>query len=220
MSADLYGGKGSVSILSNQGLVVADSKRPEFIGQSLKGLLPGTGKRCWRMCKKARETAGSIRTPRKSKYRCRSIWAHRQAVGDFDPSAQGGGHEPGLGPGAGTAVTRRQEQHLAGLGRRRCLLAGIAGAVVCHSGKYVGPIREAAALAANISLGDFSRRLVQKSDDEVGQLSFALNDMSESLQRQVRVAERISEGDLDLEVRCCPPPTTPSANRWKKWSVT
>src|SRR3990167_582919 len=42
MSADLYGGKGSVSILSNQGLVVADSKRPELIGQSLKALLPDT----------------------------------------------------------------------------------------------------------------------------------------------------------------------------------
>src|SRR3546814_20729458 len=62
--------------------------------------------------------------------------------------------------------------------------------------KIVGPIREAAALAATISLGDFSRRLVQKSEDEVGQLSAALNDMSESLQRQVRVAERLSEGDL------------------------
>ncbi|EGH49671.1 histidine kinase, HAMP region: chemotaxis sensory transducer, partial [Pseudomonas syringae pv. pisi str. 1704B] len=40
-------------------------------------------------------------------------------------------------------------------------------------------------MAANISLGDFSRRLVQRSEDEVGQLSFALNDMSDSLQRQV-----------------------------------
>jgi methyl-accepting chemotaxis protein len=74
--------------------------------------------------------------------------------------------------------------------------------------KIVGPIREAAALAANISLGDFSRRLVQKTEDEVGQLSAALNDMSESLQRQVRVAERISEGDLDLEVRLSSPHDT------------
>jgi methyl-accepting chemotaxis protein len=74
--------------------------------------------------------------------------------------------------------------------------------------KIVGPIREAAALAANISLGDFSRRLVQQSEDEVGQLSFALNEMSESLQRQVRVAERISEGDLDLEVRLSSPHDT------------
>jgi methyl-accepting chemotaxis protein len=74
--------------------------------------------------------------------------------------------------------------------------------------KIVRPIRDAAALAANISLGDFSRRLVQQSEDEVGQLSFALNDMSESLQRQVRVAERISEGDLDLEVRLSSPNDT------------
>nr|BFE94205.1 hypothetical protein GCM10020185_47410 [Pseudomonas brassicacearum subsp. brassicacearum] len=80
--------------------------------------------------------------------------------------------------------------------------------MVCRGKKIVGPIREAAALAATISLGDFSRRLVQKSEDEVGQLSAALNDMSESLQRQVRVAERISEGDLDLEVRLSSPHDT------------
>nr|BFE94204.1 hypothetical protein GCM10020185_47400 [Pseudomonas brassicacearum subsp. brassicacearum] len=40
MSADLYGGKGTVSILSNQGLVVADSQRTDLIGQPIKALLP------------------------------------------------------------------------------------------------------------------------------------------------------------------------------------
>src|SRR3989344_1072424 len=40
MSAELYGGKGSVSILSAHGLVVADSRRPELIGQPIKNLLP------------------------------------------------------------------------------------------------------------------------------------------------------------------------------------
>ncbi len=85
--------------------------------------------------------------------------------------------------------------------------------------KIVGPIREAAALAANISPGDFFRRLVQQSEDEVGQLSFALNEMSESLQRQVRVAERISEGDLDLEVKLSSPHDT-LARHWRRWSAT
>lgn len=60
---------------------------------------------------------------------------------------------------------------------------------------------------------------MQETEDEVGQLSAALNDMSESLQRQVRVAERISEGDLDLEVRLSSPHDT-LGKSLEKWSVT
>ena len=208
MSADLYGGKGSVSILSNQGLVVADSKRPELIGQSLKALLPGTWEKVLANVQKGQgdsrlnpdsqeiEVQMPINLGRTGKPWAIVIHLPKAVV-------------------MSQAIALEQELQSRGLkssiwqvsvGVGVSLLALLA--LWFATAKIVGPIREAAALAANISLGDFSRRLVQKSDDEVGQLSFALNDMSESLQRQVRVAERISEGDLDLEVRLSSPNDT------------
>ncbi|WP_323145686.1 methyl-accepting chemotaxis protein [Pseudomonas marginalis] len=208
MSADLYGGKGSVSILSNQGLVVADSKRPELIGQSLKALLPGSWENVLSNVQKGRgdsrfnpdsqeiEVQMPINLGRTGKPWAIVIHLPKAVV-------------------MSQAIALEQELQSRGVkssiwqvsvGVGISLLALLA--LWFATAKIVGPIREAAALAANISLGDFSRRLVQKSEDEVGQLSFALNDMSESLQRQVRVAERISEGDLDLEVRLSSPNDT------------
>ncbi|MFL9677378.1 MULTISPECIES: methyl-accepting chemotaxis protein [Pseudomonas fluorescens group] len=208
MSADLYGGKGSVSILSNQGLVVADSKRPELIGQSLKALLPGSWENVLSNVQKGQgdsrfnpdsqeiEVQMPINLGRTGKPWAIVIHLPKAVV-------------------MSQAIALEQELQSRGVkssiwqvsvGVGISLLALLA--LWLATAKIVGPIREAAALAANISLGDFSRRLVQKSEDEVGQLSFALNDMSESLQRQVRVAERISEGDLDLEVRLSSPNDT------------
>jgi len=208
MSADLYGGKGSVSILSNQGLVVADSKHPELIGQSLKALLPGSWENVLSNVQKGQgdsrfnpdsqeiEVQMPINLGRTGKPWAIVIHLPKAVV-------------------MSQAIALEQELQSRGVkssiwqvsvGVGISLLALLA--LWLATAKIVGPIREAAALAANISLGDFSRRLVQKSEDEVGQLSFALNDMSESLQRQVRVAERISEGDLDLEVRLSSPNDT------------
>ncbi|MBY8947777.1 HAMP domain-containing protein [Pseudomonas sp. SH10-3B] len=208
MSADLYGGKGSVAILSNQGLVVADSKRPELIGQSLKALLPGTWEKVLANVQKGQ---GDSRFNQDS-----------QEIEVQMPINLGRTGKPwAIVIHLPKAVVMSQamalEQELQSRGVRSSIWQVSVGvgisllallALWFATAKIVGPIREAAALAANISLGDFSRRLVQKSEDEVGQLSFALNDMSESLQRQVRVAERISEGDLDLEVRLSSPNDT------------
>lgn len=208
MSADLYGGKGTVSILSNQGLVVADSGRPNLIGQPLKTLLPQTWETILADVQRGR---GSSRLDKDSQLlevlmpitlgRTGKPWAILIQL----PKAVVMSHAIAL------------EQELQSRGVKSSIWQVSVGVVISllallalwlASAKIVGPIREAAALAANISLGDFSHRLVQNSEDEVGQLSFALNDMSESLQRQVRVAERISEGDLDLEVRLSSPNDT------------
>jgi methyl-accepting chemotaxis protein len=208
MSADLYSGKGSVSILSNQGLVVADSKHPELIGQSLKALLPGTWEKVLANVQKGQgdsrlnpdsqeiEVQMPINLGRTGKPWAIVIHLPKAVVMSqamaLEQELQSRGVKSGIW------------QVSVGVGISLLALLALWFATA----KIVGPIREAAALAANISLGDFSRRLVQKSEDEVGQLSFALNDMSESLQRQVRVAERISEGDLDLEVRLSSPNDT------------
>lgn len=205
MSAELYGGKGSVSILSNQGLVVADSQRTDLIGQPLKGLLPDTWEKILADIQSARgvgqlnkdsqniEVLMPIQLGRTGK-----PWAILIRL----PKAVVMSHAIALEQEMQSRSVSNSIWQIA-VGVIISLLALVA--LWFATAKIVGPIREAAALAASISLGDFSRRLVQKSEDEVGQLSFALNDMSESLQRQVRIAERISEGDLNLEVRLSSP---------------
>lgn len=205
MSAELYGGKGSVSILSNQGLVVADSARTDLIGQPLKGLLPETWEKTLADIQSARgvgqlnkdsqniEVLMPIQLGRTGK-----PWAILIRL----PKAVVMSHAIALEQEMQSRSVSNSVWQVS-VGVVISLLALVA--LWFATAKIVGPIREAAALAASISLGDFSRRLVQKSEDEVGQLSFALNDMSESLQRQVRIAERISEGDLDLDVRLSSP---------------
>nr|WP_024618920.1 methyl-accepting chemotaxis protein [Pseudomonas kilonensis] len=208
MSADLYGGKGTVSILSNQGLVVADSQRTDLIGQPIKALLPDSWEKVLRDIQGGRGDG--------------LLNAQTQNIEVLMPIALGRTGKPWAVlirlPKAvvmSQAIALEQELQARSLSNSiwqvsvGLVISLLALAALWYAAaKIVGPIREAAALAATISLGDFSRRLVQKSEDEVGQLSAALNDMSESLQRQVRVAERISEGDLDLEVRLSSPHDT------------
>ena len=208
MSADLYGGKGTVSILSNQGLVVADSQRTDLIGQPIKALLPDS----WE------KVLGDIQGGRGDGL----LNAQTQNIEVLMPIVLGRTGKPWAVlirlPKAvvmSQAIALEQELQARSLDNSiwqvsvGLVISLLALAALWYAAaKIVGPIREAAALAATISLGDFSRRLVQQSEDEVGQLSAALNDMSESLQRQVRVAERISEGDLDLQVRLSSPQDT------------
>ncbi|MBC3372369.1 methyl-accepting chemotaxis protein [Pseudomonas sp. SWRI92] len=208
MSADLYGGKGSVSILSNQGLVVADSQRTDLIGQPIKALLPeswetvlstiqsGRGNGLLNAQTQQIEVLMPIELGRTGK-----PWAVLIRLPKAVVMSQAIALEQEL---QARSINNSIWQVSVGLGISLLALVALWFAAA----KIVGPIRDAAALAANISLGDFSRRLVQETEDEVGQLSAALNDMSESLQRQVRVAERISEGDLDLEVRLSSPHDT------------
>ncbi|WLH11908.1 methyl-accepting chemotaxis protein [Pseudomonas hefeiensis] len=208
MSADLYGGKGTVSILSNQGLVVADSQRTDLIGQPIKALLPESWEKVLRDIQSGH--GDGLLNPRTQHIevlmpielgRTGKPWAVLIRLPKAVVMTQAIALEQEL---QARSISNSIWQVSVGLGISLLALAALWFAAA----KIVGPIREAAALAANISLGDFSRRLVQKSEDEVGQLSVALNDMSESLQRQVRVAERISEGDLDLEVRLSSPHDT------------
>ncbi|MEJ1227615.1 methyl-accepting chemotaxis protein [Pseudomonas sp. CCNWLW56] len=208
MSAELYDGKGTVTILSNQGLVVADSRRTDLIGQPIKALLPGSWEKVLRDIQGGQ--GDGLLNPQTqdievlmpiSLGRTGKPWAVLIRLPKAVVMSQAIALEQEL---QARSINNSIWQVSAGMLISLLALAALWFAAA----KIVGPIREAAALAANISLGDFSRRLVQKSEDEVGQLSAALNDMSESLQRQVRVAERISEGDLDLEVRLSSPNDT------------
>ncbi|WP_280954926.1 methyl-accepting chemotaxis protein [Paludibacterium denitrificans] len=73
------------------------------------------------------------------------------------------------------------------------------------SARIAKPISEAADIAQNIEYGIFDSRLTVTSNDEVGKLAFALNSMADSLQEKVRLAEQISEGNLDCSVNLTSP---------------
>ncbi|MNF33838.1 Methyl-accepting chemotaxis protein II [compost metagenome] len=200
MASELYEGQGSVSILSNLGLVVADSQRTELIGQSLKNLLPDT----WE------QTLDDIQRGQ-GKARLNEATQNLEVL---MPIPLGRTGKPwAILIRVPKAVVMSQAIALDSELKSRSQMNGIWQILVGASifllalsvlwyvaGKLAAPIRNAAAMAQNIRLGDFSQQLKHQSSDEVGELAQALNDMSDSLQRQVRVAERISTGDLDLEV--------------------
>jgi len=67
--------------------------------------------------------------------------------------------------------------------------------------KVVVPITNAAKLAETIRLGDLSERLESDLQDEVGQLSQALNAMADGLEQKAQLAGAIADGDLTVDVQ-------------------
>ena len=67
----------------------------------------------------------------------------------------------------------------------------------------IAPLNRDMDLAKAILGGDFSRRLNQKSDDEMGHLAKELNRMAEGLEEKAHVAETIAAGDLSVDVTLC-----------------
>jgi methyl-accepting chemotaxis protein len=56
-------------------------------------------------------------------------------------------------------------------------------------------------LANLVAIGDLSEKLDIDQKDEIGQLATSLNQMVESTKEQAEIAERLSNGDLGVEVR-------------------
>lgn len=59
------------------------------------------------------------------------------------------------------------------------------------------PIKEMTEISKSISKGDFSKKLVIRSQDEIGQLSLALNQMSEDLENKIKI---VSEDKNKMEI--------------------
>lgn len=67
--------------------------------------------------------------------------------------------------------------------------------------RVVVPITNAAKLAETIRMGDLSERLESDLQDEVGQLSQALNAMADGLEQKAQLAGAIAGGDLTVDVQ-------------------
>lgn len=70
------------------------------------------------------------------------------------------------------------------------------GVWIAIARSYYIPIKKAVGLADAIRQGDIGQRLNMNSLDEIGQLAKYLDEMADSIQTKIGLAEKIAEGDL------------------------
>lgn len=196
---DLFDGKGEVTIISNMGLVVANSKQADLIGKAFSSggdqdtqILDYVKKgeaRGW-----IDEKNGSINALAPIPLgRTGKPWAVYVRLPKDVVLAKAYALDQEI-QSQGTKST--VWQIIVGL-----MVTAIATAILwVVAGSIARPIRGAADFARLVLAGDFSQRFKHESQDEVGQLASALDDMSQSLLAKAKIAERISQGDLDQKV--------------------
>jgi len=200
VDGELFDGQGEVAIVTDDGLVIAQSESAEMIGGPLGDLMSS---RWEEGVERIRQGAG---------------WADLDVetgmITVLSPITMGrSGHNWAvmlkISESVVLAAARQLEQEMGAQGSRSMLMQVLVGVLVSASAIAVlwfasrtlaAPIRKAVSLAQSIGRGDLSQRLDHHSEDEVGQLSEALDSMADSLQKQVGVAERIANGDLNLHV--------------------
>jgi len=199
-SKELFGGQSEVTIVSYMGLVVADSTHPDWIGKPFQAAGMGDANSLI-----ADIQAGKARA-----------WVdnNTKMMSAIAPITLGRTGRPWsvviTVPQAVVLASAHQlDADLQARGNTNTFWMIAVGLVVTvaatlalwlAAGSLARPIRAAAGLARAIQRGDFSQRLNHHSEDEVGQLSNALDAMSQSLSEKATLAERISEGDLDVSV--------------------
>ncbi|NIQ95848.1 MAG: HAMP domain-containing protein, partial [Desulfuromonadales bacterium] len=80
------------------------------------------------------------------------------------------------------------------------LLAGIALATIIARG-ILRPLGVAVDTARRMAVGDLSMQIEAKSKDETGMLLKAMKDMVDANRKVAQSADRIAEGDLEVEIR-------------------
>ena len=196
---ELMNGQGEVAIISYDGLIVAHSEHPDYIGQHFKSALANGWEEALKAVQ-AGESQSSMaggtatalapielgRTGRPWSVMIRMpedvILAEANALGaDLEERASSSAMWQG---GVSVVVT---------------LLA--LGLVWLAARSIARPVREAAGLADTIGTGDLSQRLEIKSADEVGQLATALNGMADGLEQKAQLADKVANGDLTMDVQ-------------------
>jgi methyl-accepting chemotaxis protein len=198
---ELFDGAGEIVIVSYAGLVVADSEHADLIGKSLKSVLNEQS---------ATEIIADIKAGKLHAWDDKAT----DTVNAIAPIALGRTGKPWsvmvkVPKNVVLAQANQLDQDILNQTNTSMLwqiLVGLAITAVATvalwfaAGGISRPIRAAAKLAKAIQSGDFSQRIKHDAADEVGQLAHALDQMSQSLQAKVVLAERISDGDLDVEV--------------------
>jgi len=202
----LYDGKGKLLIVSDRGLVVADSANPDLIG---KPFTPEVGE----------QNAAVLLNDIKEGTTKTWVDDASQTMNAMAPIPLGKTGKPWA-----VLIQVPKEVVLADVNilnhdvnarsiTTTLLQVGIGIGIVLFaslflwrmSAKIARPISKAADIAQNIEYGIFDSRLSVDSKDEVGKLATALNSMADSLQEKVDLSEQISKGNLDCNVSLTSP---------------
>nr|WP_320048805.1 methyl-accepting chemotaxis protein [uncultured Desulfuromonas sp.] len=195
----LYDGKGEVAIVSNQGLIIAHSEQPQWIGQSFTVFND--------------DAASDLKIIQEGRIRVEQ----NSETGEVEAIAPIKLGETGK-PWAviirihsdvilaeAHALNQQLTEH-ADSNSHWLLLIGGAVTVVSivllwfFSASLVKPILRGVQLAKEIAEGRFTGRLHMTSRDEIGQLGQALDSMADSLQEKAELAEEIAHGNLNVDV--------------------
>jgi methyl-accepting chemotaxis protein len=200
VSAQIYDGASHVTITTDKGLIVADSLNPGIIGQSTTKIYGDNASNMITLIKEGKDYSNDN--------------AQNNVYTVLVPISLGdSGVKWGITLEVDKSIVLQEVTQLSNQLESDSytaiwyqLIIGVAVTILAILGltiianKIARPIMLSVQMAQNIAKGRFDSRLNYHSEDEVGQLAAALDDMAESLQKQVHVAERIAEGDLTVRV--------------------
>jgi len=201
VASDLYHGKSEVSIITQSGLVIADSAKSESIGRSITHIFP----------KHSDEIIKTVQAGRISV----KLDKDTNQIQVLAPITLG---DTGVRwaiiisvnkklvlENVDTLITQLADNHASDtqwqviIGSVIALLA--IAVLFLMAKKLAMPVLSAVDMAKSIAKGQFNKRLNYYSEDEIGQLAASLDNMAESLQRQVITAEKISSGELNVDIQ-------------------
>jgi methyl-accepting chemotaxis protein len=198
---ELFGGEGQISIIADNGLLVAQSEHPDMIGGHFNQVMADG----WENILKAIQSGEEMVRDNASTGMIETIY----------PIQLGNTGKPWsvmiqVPKKVILAEAMALDNQLSERGSNSAFWQIVVGVVVIAlavfllwlaAGGIARPIRRAAVLADTIRAGDFSQRLSLNQQDEVGQLAVSLNEMADSLEGAAKLAEEIAAGNLDVEVK-------------------
>lgn len=201
VSNNIYNGNSHVTISTDAGLLIADSESPQFIGQSIEKIYGDNASRVVSIIKQ-----GKI-------YTTDDVANNLYKV--LIPITFG---QSGVSWGITLEVDKDLvlknatdlTANLAQRNNESMVYQIIIGAFVTvlailgllfFSHRLSKPILTSVEMAQSIAQGRFDRRLNHDSEDEIGQLSNALDNMADALHKQVMSAEKIAQGDLSVQIQ-------------------
>lgn len=201
VDGELFGGEGQVSIIADNGLLVAQSEHADMIGGHFNQIMSKGWEDIYKAIQSGQEL---VRTNDET-----------GMVETVSPIRLGSTGKPWavliqVPQSVILAKAMALDTQLTERGQSSAFWQIVAGGSVVSlavlllwvaAGGIARPIRRAAELAGTIRAGDFSQRLTLNQEDEVGQLATALNQMADSLESAANVAEEIAGGNLDVEVK-------------------
>ncbi|SIQ40241.1 methyl-accepting chemotaxis sensory transducer with Cache sensor [Aeromonas sp. RU39B] len=200
VAQSVYKDAAIVRIITSDGLYIADSNDPKNIGQSIQGASAGFGQRVM-----AQIQSGDVGY---------FIDESNNTVNVIAPLMLGN-----TGVRWGVTITLDKNLVLSEVEKITgqiesnnkkdamwLVVIGLAVAIMAVFGLFLlasnltKPIMKAVSMAKEIAKGHFDRRLNYTSEDEVGQLSVALDNMAVILKSHADVAEKIASGNLNQSV--------------------